>query len=115
MSNQSGIATLLRAEKEAHEIVSKSRAYRTSRLKAAKTDASSEIAAYKQKKEQELKQYEAEHSGLNETADKEAEAQVKEELEKIQKTASEKQAEVVKLLINAVTKPTPELHINASS
>ncbi|CAM9019199.1 unnamed protein product [Wickerhamomyces anomalus] len=75
------------------------------RLKAAKTDASSEIAAYKQKKEQELKQYEAE----------EAETQVKEELEKIQKTASEKQAEVVKLLINAVTKPTPELHINASS
>lgn len=35
---------------------------RTSRLKAAKTDASSEIAAYKQKKEQELKQYEAEVS-----------------------------------------------------
>ncbi len=52
---------------------------------------------------------------MNETADKEAEAQVKDELEKIQKTASEKQAEVVKLLINAVTKPTPELHINASS
>jgi len=52
---------------------------------------------------------------LNEAADKEAEAEVKGELESIQKVASEKQAEVVKLLINAVTKPTPELHINASS
>lgn len=35
---------------------------RTSRLKAAKTDAAAEIAAYKQKKEQELKQFEAEVS-----------------------------------------------------
>jgi V-type H+-transporting ATPase subunit G len=93
--------------------VSEARQYRTTRLKAAKTDAAAEIAAYKQKKEQELKQYEAEHSGLNETADKEAEEQVKVELKAIKQTADAKRADVAKLLIDAVTKPTPELHINA--
>lgn len=110
---QAGIDTLLKAEKDAHGIVTEARSYRTARLKAAKTDAAAEITAYKQKKEQELKQFEAEHSGLNETADKDAEEQVKVELESIKKTAAEKKAVVVKLLIDAVTKPTPELHINA--
>lgn len=60
-----------------------------------------------------MKQFEAEHSGLNETAEKEAEEQVKVELVEIQKTAADKKSDVVKLLIDAVTKPTPELHINA--
>lgn len=104
---------MLNAEKEAHAIVQEARAYRTQRLKAAKTDAAAEIAKYKAQKEAELKQYQAEHSGLNETIDKEAEESVAKELEAIQKTAAEKKEEVVKLLIDAVVKPTPELHVNA--
>lgn len=112
-STQTGIQTLLNAEKEAHKIVSEARTYRTNRLKAAKIDAAAEITAYKQKKDQELKRYEAEHSGLNESADKAAELEVQAELEAIQKTAATKKKDVVKLLIDAVTNPTPELHINA--
>lgn len=112
-SNQSGIQTLLNAEKEAHSIVQEARQYRTQRLKAAKTDAATDIQEYKTTKEAELKKYEEEHSGLNEVIDKEAEEAVAKELVSIKKTASEKKAQVVKLLVDAVIKPTPELHINA--
>lgn len=53
------LLTLLQAERKAHEIVQAARTYRTQRLKAAKTDASSEIDAYKKEKEVEFKDYEA--------------------------------------------------------
>ncbi|KAF5098348.1 hypothetical protein D0Z00_002060 [Geotrichum galactomycetum] len=66
------------------------------RLKAAKTDAAAEIAAYKQEKEAEFKAYEAES-----------------ELDDIAKQASSKKAEVVARLLEAVNTPNPTLHINA--
>ncbi|CDK24987.1 unnamed protein product [Kuraishia capsulata CBS 1993] len=101
-------------QNEAHEIVSQARQYRAQKLKAAKADAAADIDVYKKKKEAELKGYEQEHSGSNKAAEEAAEAAVESELKAIKKTAAEKQAAVVKLLLEAVTKPTPELHINAA-
>ncbi|ODQ81742.1 hypothetical protein BABINDRAFT_6397 [Babjeviella inositovora NRRL Y-12698] len=112
--SQQGIQKLLNAEKEAHKIIAEARNYRSDKLKQAKSDASAEIAKIKVAKESELKQFESQHSGLNEEADKQAEQLVKDELAKIEKIAGEKRGKVVKLLIDAVIKPTPEIHINAA-
>ncbi|ODV86465.1 hypothetical protein CANARDRAFT_27669 [[Candida] arabinofermentans NRRL YB-2248] len=111
----SGIQSLLKTEKEAQEIVSQARTYRAQKLKAAKLDAQKEIDAYKAKKEAELKQFEDEFSGSNKKLEDEAENQVKDELVKIKKTAEAKKSDVIELLIDSVTQPKPELHINISS
>lgn len=109
----SSIQSLLKTEKEAAEIVNEARKYRTSRLKTAKSDAQKEIDEYKAQKESELKKYESEHAGLNETIEKDADAEVERELVEIKKKFEEKKSAVVDLLVKAATKPTPELHINA--
>lgn len=109
----SSIQSLLKTEKDAAEIVNEARKYRTSRLKTAKSDAQKEIDEYKAQKESELKKYESEHAGLNETIEKDADAQVEKELVEIKKQFDDKKAAVVDLLVGAATKPTPELHVNA--
>ncbi|CAH2451141.1 V-type proton ATPase subunit G of the V1 peripheral membrane domain [Komagataella phaffii CBS 7435] len=109
----SGVQTLLKAEKEAHEIVSAARQYRTQRLKEAKLDAAKDIKEYKQKKEKELKEHEAQFSGSNDDLEKAAESEVQTELVEIDKSAEAKKEDVVKLLLDAITHPKPELHVNA--
>lgn len=109
----SSIQSLLKSEKEAAEIVNEARKYRTSRLKTAKADAQKEIDEYKAQKEAELKKYEADHAGLNETIEKEADAQVEQDLIEIKKQYAAKKDAVVKMLVKAATTPTPEMHINA--
>lgn len=104
---------MLKTEKEAAEIVNEARKYRTQKLKLAKSDAQKEIDQYKAQKEEELKKYESEHTGLNDQIEKDADSKVEEELKDIQKKFEEKKDAVVKLLIDAATKPTPELHSNA--
>ncbi|ABN67631.1 vacuolar ATPase V1 domain subunit G [Scheffersomyces stipitis CBS 6054] len=112
--SSSGIHSLLKTEKEAATIVNEARKYRTNRLKLAKADAQTEIDEYKIQKESELKKYEQEHAGLNDLIDKEADVQVQSELASIKAKYAEKKTSVVKLLVDATIKPTPELHINAA-
>lgn len=95
-------------------MVSKARQHRQEKLKQAKSDASAEITQYKAKKEQELKDFEASNAGGVEELEKNAEKSVQGELDEIKKIAAKKEKDVVKLLIEAVTKPTPEVHINAA-
>ncbi|VEU19303.1 DEKNAAC100011 [Brettanomyces naardenensis] len=109
-----GIQSLLKTEKDAQEIVSQARRYRTQKLKAAKLDAKAEIDAYKAKKAEELKKFEDEFVGANKKAEEEADKQVQGELEGIKKTAASKEAAVVKLLVDAVGTPSPELPTNVS-
>ncbi|SCV05575.1 LANO_0H10506g1_1 [Lachancea nothofagi CBS 11611] len=108
-----GIATLLKAEKEAHEIVSQARQYRSEKLKQAKSDAAKEINAYKQKKEQELKDFEAKNAGGVGGLEKEAEDQVQSELKELKEIGKKKKSAVVKLLIDAATNPVGTVHVNA--
>lgn len=109
----SSIQSLLKTEKEAAEIVNEARRYRTSRLKSAKADAQKEIDEYKSSKEDELKKFESDHTGLNESIEKDSDKQVEQELKEIKAKFAEKKDSVIKLLVNAATEPTPELHINA--
>lgn len=109
----SSIQSLLKTEREAAELVNEARKYRTARLKSAKADAQSEIDKYKAQKEAELKAFEEEHAGLNDTIEKDAEARVQSDLESIKKSLAEKKQDVAKLLIDAATNAKPQLHINA--
>lgn len=110
----SGIQSLLRTEKEAAEIETEARKYRTNRLKAAKSDAQKEIDEYKKQKEAELKEYELKHAGLNESEDKVADEKVKVELDSIKAKYQQKKSEVIDLLVKATIEANPEIHINAS-
>lgn len=105
---------MLKAEKEAHEIVSKARKYRQDKLKQAKSDAAAEIDAYKAQKDKELKEFESKNAGGVGELEKEAESTVQGDLKEIEQVISKKQNDVVKLLVEAVTKPTAEKHVNAN-
>lgn len=109
----SSIQSLLKTEKEAAEIANEARKYRTARLKTAKQDAQKEIDQYKEQKEAQLKKYEDDHAGLNDSIEKDADAQVEKELQDIKKQYQQKKKDVVKVLIDAAANPTPELHTNA--
>lgn len=113
-SQTNGIATLLKAEREAHEIVSQARKYRQDKLKQAKTDAAGEIDAYKKQKDQELQEFENKNAGGVGALEKDAESQVQGTLTEIKKLGAKKQNEVAKLLVDAVIKPSGEKHINAA-
>lgn len=112
-TTMSSIQSLLKTEKDAAEIVNEARRYRTSRLKSAKADSQKEIDEYKTQKEAGLTKFANEHTGLNESIEKESEKQVEEALKSIQQKLAEKRSVVVKMLVEAATKPTPEMHINA--
>lgn len=103
----------MKAEKEAHEIVSQARKYRQDKLKQAKNDAASEIEAYKKQKDEELHEFESKNAGSVGELEKEAESQVQGELVEIKETGSKKKSEVSKLLVNAVINPSSEKHVNA--
>lgn len=109
----SSIQSLLKTEKEAAEIVNEARRYRASRLKSAKADAQKEIDEYKAQKETELKKFENDHAGLNESIEKDSDKQVEQELTEIKAKFAEKKSAVIKLLVDAAAHPVPELHINA--
>ncbi|CAI4053048.1 hypothetical protein SUVZ_15G1930 [Saccharomyces uvarum] len=113
MSQKNGIATLLQAEKEAHEIVSKARKYRQDKLKQAKSDAAKEIDSYKIQKDKELKEFEQKNAGGVDELEKNAEKGVQGELVEIKKIAEKKKDVVVKILIDTVIKPSTEVHVNA--
>lgn len=87
---------------------------RAQKLKAAKTDAQTEIEAYKATKAAELKSFQDEFAGANVQLESNAEKEVQVELEKIRKTALEKKDIVSKLLIDTISSPKPELHANVA-
>lgn len=83
-------------------------------MKQAKSDAASEIEAYKAQKDKELKEFEDKNAGGVGALEKDAEAQVQGDLKEIEKAVSKKQQDVVKVLIEAVTHPSAEKHVNAA-
>ncbi|ODV90571.1 hypothetical protein CANCADRAFT_108032 [Tortispora caseinolytica NRRL Y-17796] len=115
MSAQSsaGIKTLLEAEKEAQEIVQKARAYRTQRLKAARSEAAKEIEEYKKQQEKKFNEFVAQHSGDTTKLESDAAAQVEKEVAAVKEAASKNADKVVDDLVKAILTPAPKLHINA--
>lgn len=113
-AQSNGIATLLKAEKEAQKIVSEARKYRQEKLKEAKKDASNEIAQYKAQKDKELKTYSEQNEGGLDDLKAQAESSIQAQLEEIDLITENKKQQVVDLLINAVINPVGGMHVNAS-
>ncbi|QPG77054.1 hypothetical protein FOA43_004452 [Brettanomyces nanus] len=107
-----GIQSLLKTEKDAQEIVSEARKYRTQKLKAAKLDAKADVDSYKAKKAKQLTKFEDEFVGTNKKAEQDADKQVEGDLEGIKKAVAEKREAVVKLLVDAIGTPNPEMPRN---
>ncbi|KAF3276623.1 H(+)-transporting V1 sector ATPase subunit G [Orbilia oligospora] len=108
-----GIQTLLNAEQEAQKIVQKARAYRVQRVKDARAEAQKEIEEYRQKKEEEFQKFEAEHTGINAQAEKDAEKEIEGKLKEIEEAGKKSRAQVIEDLIKAVTTVEPKPHINS--
>lgn len=83
-------------------------------MKKAKSDAASEIDAYKAQKDKELKDFDSKNEGGVGALEKEAESKVEGDLKEIDQVVSKKRKDVVKLLVEAVTKPVAEKHVNAN-
>ncbi|CAL9737073.1 V-type proton ATPase subunit G [Monosporozyma servazzii] len=113
-SQSNGIATLLKAEKEAQEIVSEARKYRQDKLKQAKKDASTEIAQYKAQKDAELKQNSKQNEGGLDALEAEAETSIQQQLNDIDQVTKDKKQQVADLLIKAVMNPVGGMHVNAA-
>lgn len=62
-----------------------------------------------------MKKFEDEFTGSNQKLETDAENEVQTELVKIKKTAQDKKSDVVKLLVNSISTPKPDLHINATA
>ncbi|KAK4048376.1 hypothetical protein OIO90_005846 [Microbotryomycetes sp. JL221] len=107
-----GISALLEAEKEAGAIVQKAREYRNQRIKDARGEASKEIDAYKQQKDQEFKQFEQQHSGDSSESQSTLDQQTKTQLESIDSTFDQNRQQVVQDLLDKVVKVEPSLHRN---
>ncbi|EGX44327.1 hypothetical protein AOL_s00193g55 [Orbilia oligospora ATCC 24927] len=105
-----GIQTLLNAEQEAQKIVQKDR---VQRVKDARAEAQKEIEEYRQKKEEEFQKFEAEHTGINAQAEKDAEKEIEGKLKEIEEAGKKSRAQVIEDLIKAVTTVEPKPHINS--
>ncbi|KAL1840828.1 hypothetical protein VTK73DRAFT_3662 [Phialemonium thermophilum] len=105
--NSTGIQTLLDAEREASKIVQKAREYRTKRIREARDEAKSEIEAYRQRKEQEFRKFEAEHTQGNKAAEDEANKEADAKIREIQAAVKKNQQKVVDDLLKAVVSVHP--------
>ncbi|RYO76104.1 hypothetical protein DL766_002452 [Monosporascus sp. MC13-8B] len=125
--NSAGIQTLLDAEREAsrmyvgrHGPLSYTRsalsnrrdpksADRTKRVREARDEAKKEVDAYRKKKEEEFKKFEAEHTQGNRQAEDEANREADAKIQEIQAAGKKSQRKVVDDLLKAVldVKPVP--------
>ncbi|KAL7007869.1 hypothetical protein EMMF5_002516 [Cystobasidiomycetes sp. EMM_F5] len=111
-SEESGIQTLLDAEKEAAKIVQKAREYRNQRVKDARGEAAKEIDAYKTKQENEFKAFEKSHSGDNDSMQSDLDKRTEEQLSTIQSQFDGNRKVVVDKLLSRVLEVEASLHRN---
>ncbi|KAF2718329.1 V-type ATPase [Polychaeton citri CBS 116435] len=105
--NSAGIQTLLDAEREAQKIIQKAREYRTQRVKAARSEAQSEIEDYRKQKDDEFQKFEKEQTSGNEQAEKDADKDTEKQLEEIKSLGKKSGPKVVDDLLNAVLDVNP--------
>ncbi|EFE41623.1 hypothetical protein TRV_03644 [Trichophyton verrucosum HKI 0517] len=84
-------------------------AYRTKRIKDAKTEAQKEIEDYKKQKEEEFRKFEAEHSSGNQKAESDANKDAEAQLLEIKKSGKDKGNKVVEDLIKTVLDVNPQV------
>ncbi|THY84870.1 hypothetical protein D6C77_07140 [Aureobasidium pullulans] len=94
------------AEREAQKIVQQDR---TKRVKDARSEAQKEIDEYRNKKEEEFKQFSTQHTSGNEQAEKDAGKETDEKLKEIKSIGDKEGHTVVENLLRAVTDVKPQV------
>lgn len=98
------IQTLLEAEESAKTVIDAARVARDARLKAAVDEADAEIAAYRARKDAEYKEKVAKYAGMSGVSADEIARGAQADVEAVRVSAGKKVAEVVEMLVGAVTK-----------
>ncbi|KAI9885112.1 MAG: hypothetical protein M1823_003080 [Watsoniomyces obsoletus] len=110
--NSAGIQTLLDAERDAQKIVQKgclTREYRTKRVKDARNEAQKDIEEYRQAKEKEFRDFEAEHTSGNKKAEEDADKETEIKIQQIKESGKEHGDKVVESLLKATIDVQPEV------
>ncbi|KAG9593887.1 hypothetical protein KCV01_g10501, partial [Aureobasidium melanogenum] len=100
------------AEREAQKIVQQGKLYqeyRTKRVKDARSEAQKEIDEYRNKKEEEFKQFSTQHTSGNEQAEKDATKDTDEKLKEIKSIGDKEGPTVIENLLRAVTDVKPQV------
>lgn len=105
-SSSSGIQQLMKAEREAQDIVKEARTYRTQRLKASKADAVEEINKYKSEKESEFSSSTKHADQSEDHVETLSGKQAKTQIEAITKKSEPAKSKVVDFLLQTVCTPT---------
>ncbi|THX24261.1 hypothetical protein D6D12_07801 [Aureobasidium pullulans] len=83
--------------------------HRTKRVKDARSEAQKEIDEYRNKKEEEFKQFSTQHTSGNEQAEKDAGKETDEKLKEIKSIGDKEGHTVVENLLRAVTDVKPQV------
>jgi len=110
MSNP--IQQLLAAEKKATIVVNDAKARRTQRMKQAHLEVQQDIDAYKAECDAGLQQQEEEIAKLFESLEKQAEEEIKKELDGVFGIVAKNVDKALQVLLSAVCDIQCELHIN---
>lgn len=102
-AGQDGIQRLLAAEQEAQAIVAKARKAKADRLKQAKHEAESEIAAFKAEREAEFKRKVSDHGSSSQDNVARLTEESGRAVEHIKDSVQMKRKEVLNLLMHHVT------------
>ncbi|KAG0338110.1 H(+)-transporting V1 sector ATPase subunit G [Podila humilis] len=112
-ASNSGINTLLDAEKEASKIVQKARLYRTQRLKDARAEAAKDIEELKASKAEAFKGFEAEHAGSSDQTTQRVEVETEQKRVEIEAAFAKNREAVLQKLLETVFTVEPKIHRNA--
>ncbi|KAI3659363.1 hypothetical protein MP638_001285 [Amoeboaphelidium occidentale] len=106
----SGIQTLLEAEKEAAKVVAKARQYRVQRLKDAKTEAVKEINTLKAQKEKEYEDISKKLSASDATS--KVDVETDEKIKALKEAFNKNKDSVIQKLLDTVCRVEPSIHPN---
>jgi len=113
MASQSqGVQQLLAAEKKAAEKVSEARKRKARRLKQAKDEAQSEIDKFKQDREKQFKEYEANHLGSQGDVALKIKSDTATRIDSQNKQVSTHKDAVIERILQLVKDISPECHTN---
>ncbi|CAD5119802.1 DgyrCDS8387 [Dimorphilus gyrociliatus] len=111
-SQSTGIQQLLAAEKRAAEKVSEARKRKARRLKQAKEEAQAEIDSYKQEREQQYRQHEANILGSKGDSEQRIDKETQIRLSELERDYNLNKEKAFAKLLTLVCDIKPQLHIN---
>eukprot|EP00126_Sphaerothecum_destruens_P005863 Sdes_comp19084_c0_seq4m9722 len=107
-----GIQALLAAEKAAEETITKARNNKVKRMKQARDEADEEVKKIQSQRETQFREYVNKNSGNNDQQAQKLKEETLRQLKEMEKTVSNNESKIVKMLLNTVYEVKPRKHIN---